>query len=425
MALDVPTDMKGELVYLAVPLAREGVTQVGFDDAEAHELRRWKADSEELRDHTNAADEPEAVQTGALDLRLVRAKEAGEGYALLGVARVVERRSDNQVLLDRALHRAADRASTPRQQLSAHATLLHGLIHQRARAFAARMGQLSHGISEMADFLMLQALNRAEPVFRQHALAPNTHPKELTSPACSWPATCRPSPATRAFRASTRRTATTTCTRTFVPVIADLRRMLSTVLERNAVQIELVDRSHGVRTAVFPDAELARTASFVLAVNAQMPAEQLRQRFPAQSKLGPVRQAARPRQPAAARHRPALAAGGAAPAAVPRRLPLLRARPRRRAVEAARAERQPRAARRRRLSRRSSSSCGRSANEPDRGRAPWIPRPSTIRSPIATIRPAPSSSPTRAARGAATRPRRDERHRRRLPPRSRIARQSA
>jgi len=34
MALDVPTDMKGELVCLAVPLAREGVTQVGFDDAD-------------------------------------------------------------------------------------------------------------------------------------------------------------------------------------------------------------------------------------------------------------------------------------------------------------------------------------------------------------------------------------------------------
>ena len=40
MAFDVPADMKGELVCLAVPLAREGVTQVGFDAAEAHELRR-------------------------------------------------------------------------------------------------------------------------------------------------------------------------------------------------------------------------------------------------------------------------------------------------------------------------------------------------------------------------------------------------
>jgi len=71
-------------------------------------------------------------------------------------------------------------------------------------------------------------------------------------------------------------------------VIEDLRRLLSTVLERNALQVELVDRGYGVRTAVIPDPELARSASFVLAVNADMPAEQLRQRFPTQSKLGPA-----------------------------------------------------------------------------------------------------------------------------------------
>jgi type VI secretion system protein ImpJ len=286
MALEVPADMKSELVCLAVPLAREGVTQVGFDDAEAHELRRWKAGSEELRDHTNAADEPEAVQTGALDLRLVRAKEAGEGYALLGVARVMERRSDNQVQLD-PLYIAPQTRIDASQQLSAHATLLHGLIHQRTRAFAARMGQLSHGVSEMADFLMLQALNRAEPIFRQHALAPNTHPKEL------YLACLQLAGELATFNSESRLAGEYPAYRhddlhaTFVPVIADLRRMLSTVLERNAIQIELTDRSHGVRTAVFPDPELARTANFVLAVNAQMPAEQLRTRFPAQSKLGP------------------------------------------------------------------------------------------------------------------------------------------
>ena len=286
MALDVPTDMKGELVCLAVPLAREGVTQVGFDAAEAHELRRWKADSEELRDHTNAADEPEPVQTGRLDLRLVRVKEAGEGYALLGVARVMERRSDNQVLLD-PLYIAPQTRIDATQQLSAHATLLHGLIHQRARAFAARMGQLSHGISEMADFLMLQALNRAEPVFRQHALAPNTHPKELYLACLQLAGDLSTFTSDARFPSEYPPYRHDDLHATFVPVIADLRRMLSTVLERNAIQIELVDRSHGVRTAVFPDAELARSASFVLAVNAQMPAEQLRSRFPAQSKLGP------------------------------------------------------------------------------------------------------------------------------------------
>src|SRR5258706_949815 len=101
MPLEVPADMKGELVCLAVPLAREGVTQVRFDDADGQEPVRWRAASEELRDHTNAVDEPEAVQTGALDLRLLRAKDTSDGHALLGVVRVVERRSDNQVVIDR------------------------------------------------------------------------------------------------------------------------------------------------------------------------------------------------------------------------------------------------------------------------------------------------------------------------------------
>jgi type VI secretion system protein ImpJ len=287
MPLEVPADLKGEIVYLAVPLAREGVTQVGFDGTDAQELCRWRAGSEELRDHTNAADEPEPVQTGTLDLRLLRVKDANDGLALLGVARVAERRSDNQVVLDRHYIAPQTRIDATRQ-LSAHASLLHGLIHQRARALASRMGQLSHGVSEMADFLMLQALNRAEPVFRQMALAPNLHPQALHLACLQLAGEMSTFTSEARFPAEHPLYRHDDLHATFAPVVEDLRRMLSTVLERNAMQIELVDRSHGVRMAVFPDAELARTANFVLAVNAQMPAEQLRLRFPSQSKLGPA-----------------------------------------------------------------------------------------------------------------------------------------
>jgi type VI secretion system protein ImpJ len=54
------------------------------------------------------------------------------------------------------------------------------------------------------------------------------------------------------------------------------------------VQIPLVDRTHGVSTAVVADMELVQNGVFVLAVNAQLPPEQLRPRFMAQTKLGPV-----------------------------------------------------------------------------------------------------------------------------------------
>ncbi len=285
--LELQPDVKSEIVYLAAPVARAGVTEIDFGDASARELCRFRAVNEELRDHTNAGDEPEPVQTGALNLSLVRARDATDAYALLGVARVVERRADNQVILDRGYIAPQTRIEAS-AQLSATASLLHGLIQQRARLLASRMGQLSHGVSEMTDFLMLQALNRAEPVFRQHAGAPHVHPSDFHL-ACLQLAG-----ELATFASESRHAADFPVYRhvdlsgTFAPVIDALRRMLSVVLERNALQIELAERSHGVRIGVFPDPELARHSNFVLAVNAQMPSDQLRQRFPSQSKLGPV-----------------------------------------------------------------------------------------------------------------------------------------
>lgn len=58
--------------------------------------------------------------------------------------------------------------------------------------------------------------------------------------------------------------------------------------EAGAIAIELQDRKYGVRAVVVPDATLLQNASFMIAVNAQMPSKVLHSRFPAQVKLGPV-----------------------------------------------------------------------------------------------------------------------------------------
>ena len=289
--LELPPDVKGEIVYLGAPVSRAGITEIDFDDGAtnttARDLCRFRAVNEELRDHTNASDEPEPIQTGALNLKLVRARDVTDAFAVLGVARVVERRVDNQIVLDRGYIAPQTRIEAT-AQLSATASLLHGLIQQRAHLLASRMGQLGHGISEMADFLMLQALNRAEPVFRQHAGSPHVHPNEfhltclqLAGDLSTFATDARCPPEFPLYRH-------VDLNATFTPVIDALRRMLSVVLERNAQQIELIERARGVRTGVFSDPELARNSNFVLAVNAQMPSDQLRQRFPSQSKLGPA-----------------------------------------------------------------------------------------------------------------------------------------
>ena len=68
----------------------------------------------------------------------------------------------------------------------------------------------------------------------------------------------------------------------------EMRQSLSTVMEQNAIPIELQDRKYGVRVAMIPDVELQRNAQFVLAVNAQLPGDALRARFPTQVKIGTV-----------------------------------------------------------------------------------------------------------------------------------------
>ena len=74
----------------------------------------------------------------------------------------------------------------------------------------------------------------------------------------------------------------------FEAVVNDIRRSLSMVLEQNAVPIELHERQYGVQVGVIPDLSLVKTASFVLAVYAELPSDVVRTRFPTQVKIGPV-----------------------------------------------------------------------------------------------------------------------------------------
>ncbi|MGH7079880.1 MAG: type VI secretion system baseplate subunit TssK, partial [Acetobacteraceae bacterium] len=78
--------------------------------------------------------------------------------------------------------------------------------------------------------------------------------------------------------------------RSFAPVIADLRRSLSAVIEQTAIAIPLQERRHGVRVGPIVDRNILRAASFVLAVQSDMPTETLRRLFPAQVKIGAVEQ---------------------------------------------------------------------------------------------------------------------------------------
>jgi len=75
---------------------------------------------------------------------------------------------------------------------------------------------------------------------------------------------------------------------TFTPVIRVLRQYLSSVLEQTAILIPLEARKYGISVGIIADRKLVTTAGFVLAVRAEVPAENVRRHFPGQAKIGPV-----------------------------------------------------------------------------------------------------------------------------------------
>lgn len=288
LPLEFKADLKSERVVLAVPLRRPGNLEADVERDDPVGLSRFVSSELDVADNTLASAPTALVQIGDLRLKLMLERDATDAYATLGVARVIERRVDNQLVLDKA-YIPPTLASDGNPLLAAHVRELHGLLHQRGEALGARLSQPGRGgVAEIADFLLLQTVNRYEPVFKHLGEIPLLHPRTLYSTCLMLAGDLS------TFSRDNRRPPSFPpynhdephiC---FGPLMTDLRRSLSMVLEQTAIPIELQDRKYGVRVAIVPDTELLRSASFVLAVNAQMPGETLRVRFPTQVKIGPV-----------------------------------------------------------------------------------------------------------------------------------------
>jgi type VI secretion system protein ImpJ len=165
------------------------------------------------------------------------------------------------------------------------------LLHHRGEALAGRVSESgSRGASEIAQFLMLQVVNRYEPVFAHLATTPTVHPEalfglavQLAGELATFTAPGKRPPAFEVYRHHD-------LAATFAPVMRSIRASLSAVIEQTAVPIPLEPKRFNVHVAVIEDKSLITTAAFVLAAKADIPSERLRLAFPAQVKIGPVEQ---------------------------------------------------------------------------------------------------------------------------------------
>ncbi|MGW8392304.1 type VI secretion system baseplate subunit TssK [Pseudoduganella sp. HUAS MS19] len=284
--LNIPASARDQLVMLAVPMRRKGCPESDAGQAGQGNLARYSVTELEVTDHTSNNSSP--IQVGQMRLSLLLESERTDAYACLGVLRLSERRADNQLLLDKH-YIPPSLAIRDNATLAAYCDELHGLLHQRGEELAAQLAQPGRGgVAEVADFMLLQAVNRHEPVFAHYCRTALFHPEELFIAMLALAGDLS------TFSRESRRPAQQPAyehdnlERSFAPLMSELRSALSMVLHRSAVPIELLDKKYGVRLAQVPDRDLLKSAGFVLAVNAQLPSETLRTRFPSQVKLGPV-----------------------------------------------------------------------------------------------------------------------------------------
>lgn len=287
--LELDEAVKNAVVYLALPARRPGKADVALNGGASANSVRMVASPYEAPDANVETDFMAPIDVGRLSLRYLKSGDELAGYELIGLARVVEVRSDKAVILDPAyIAPSLNCAAEPR--LNELVTELLGIVRHRAEAIAERIGDPTiRGTAEVGDYLLLQILNRADPMLHHiSANATRLHPLtfyefciQLAGELATFTTESKRASEFPPYRHDDLKG-------TFGAVFEDLRTSLSAVLDQSAVAIELIERRHGVRVGTIHDRTLLKDAGFVLAVRADMPAEDIRRKLPAQIKVGPV-----------------------------------------------------------------------------------------------------------------------------------------
>ncbi|MCT8165095.1 MULTISPECIES: type VI secretion system baseplate subunit TssK [unclassified Pseudomonas] len=285
--LEVPDELRDGVIHLGLPLKRAGARDT-VDEGEALAGARYISRVSEVRDDNAPFENRAPLALASRALRLLRSEDGLSDYAALGMLRVREKRADRALVIDDSyIPPVLDVAAS--QQLSSFCGELLGLLHQRGEALAGRVvASANGGASEIADFMLLQLVNRAQPLVEHLNQLSPLHPErlysELVALAGEFATFTRDGRRPHSFPVYQH----DDLAATFAPVMAALREALSTLIDSKAVAIPIVEKAYGIHVGMLADRSLLDSASFILVVRADVPSETLRSRFGQQSKIGSV-----------------------------------------------------------------------------------------------------------------------------------------
>ncbi len=284
LLLDIPEGTLNKRIFLALPMAVEGETDIG----ERAENRRYYRESVTLFDASQAGNNGVDTEVAQVNARLMLEGEDITGLTLIPLARILERRESGALVLDQGFIPACIHygAST---LLSERLKELQVLVSARASMVVQRISAGQERKSEqtmMREYLWLQTLNRWIPWLSTTLENPATACDEvyqrlatLSAELCSFePAVAAELPPLHSHDMQA----------AFAPLFTRLRDQLSLVQSDSVLEYEwdssLFEKRRLLRAAV-ADLHLLENHRFVLCIESSIGAAALAQLFPAAAKL--------------------------------------------------------------------------------------------------------------------------------------------
>lgn len=283
----IPEGLSNEALYLALPLRQHSV-EIGTETSE--QSHRYNVLESTVSDSTIEVEQTTNVKVGSLACKILTEHDDLSGYTCIAFAKIKESRSNDQITMDKTfLTTWLDIHST--NSLSDYIKEVHQLLNHRAEMLAGRLTDTQQaGTAEIVDFMLLQLVNRYEPLFHYLIRKRPLHPEQLYTILIQLMGEMATYTNNQRRPIEPPSYQHNNLFATFQPIIKAVRQALSMVLEQNATSIKLEDRSHGLWVGQVHDKTLFNTSDFVLAVYADAPTETIRTLFPNQLKIAPVEQ---------------------------------------------------------------------------------------------------------------------------------------
>ncbi|TCP33683.1 type VI secretion system baseplate subunit TssK [Sphingomonas sp. BK235] len=285
--IDLPATTRDAVVHLTLPAHQPGAVAYRVAGEPGAAEARFLVEVAEVPDVFAEERAREPVEIARPNLAFGVTRDQTYGRVLLGLARVRETNNGALVFDDRYVPPAIDVAASPR--LTGFLADILGRAEQRIDELALRAVEAADaGTETIANFLLLQTLNRCQAQLAHLAALPMLHPERLYEALLALAGELATLTSAERRPGALPRYAHDRLQQCFEPVVERIQVALSAIYDRAATMLPLVEAAPGAYTARIADPALLGSSYLFLAASARAPLDEVRARFPSVAKIGPV-----------------------------------------------------------------------------------------------------------------------------------------